>query len=93
MTKKVLTEIAEKVLALDNVKDVEMFFRAFFTPKEVSVLEDRYHIIEMLLQKIPQREISKRLGVSISQISRGSEELQFGIGKDIFPKICGKDEK
>ncbi|MDH3324367.1 MAG: trp operon repressor, partial [Candidatus Peregrinibacteria bacterium] len=80
---KTLSEIAKKVDGLSK-KEIESFLRAFLTPKEVATLCDRYKLVEMLIEGVPQREISKKLGVSISQISRGSEELQFGVGKEVF---------
>lgn len=85
--KSSLPEIAKKVFELSSEKEVQDFFKAFLTPKEAKVLCDRYKVVEMLLKGVPQREISKKLGVSISQISRGSEELQFGVGAEIFPQI------
>jgi len=83
----ILKDIAQKVNELNDPKEVEDFFRAFFTPAECATLCDRYLLVEMLLNGYPQREISDTLGVSISQISRGSAELQFGVGRKVFPKI------
>lgn len=68
-------------------KEVELFFRAFFTPQELETLDHRYRLVELLVQGLPQREIADRIGVSISQISRGSQELKFGYGKKIFPQL------
>ncbi len=87
---KVLKTIAQKVHDLKDVKEVENFLRAFFTPAECETLCDRYLLVEMLMAGRPQREISEKLGVSISQISRGSAELQFGVGREVFPMIFGK---
>ena len=84
---KTLTEIASKVATMKDTKEVENFLRAFMTPKECDTLCDRYLLIEMLMAGHPQREISEKLGVSISQISRGSAELQFGVGREVFPQI------
>ncbi len=84
---KVLQTIAQKINELETPKDVENFLRAFLTPKECDTLCDRYLLIEMLIAGHPQREISENLGVSISQISRGSAELQFGVGREVFPKV------
>lgn len=84
---KVLKIIAQTISALETEKDVENFLRTFMTPKECNTLCDRYRLIEMLMAGHPQREISEKLGVSISQISRGSAELQFGVGREVFPKI------
>lgn len=87
---EVFSEIVQKIGKLESQEDREAFLRAFLTPKEVKTLGDRYKIIEMLLQGVPQREIAQKLKVSVSQISRGSQELQFGVGADIFPKIFKK---
>ncbi len=90
MTKKeaeTLKKIASVVAKMESEKEIENFFRAFMTPKECHTLCDRYLLIEMLMAGHPQREISEKLGVSISQISRGSAELQFGVGREVFPKI------
>jgi Trp operon repressor len=84
---QVLKKIASIVAKLESDKDVENFLRAFMTPKECDTLCDRYLLIEMLMAGYPQREISETLGVSISQISRGSAESQFGVGREVFPKI------
>jgi Trp operon repressor len=83
----VLKKIASIVAKLESEKDVENFLRAFMTPKECDTLCDRYLLIEMLMAGTPQRIISEKLGVSISQISRGSAELQFGVGREVFPKV------
>lgn len=83
----VLETISHKMTELKTPTDYENFFRAFFTPKECATLCDRYQLVEMLLQGTPQREISQALNVSVSQISRGSAELQFGAGKEFFPKF------
>ena len=84
---KILQAIAQKVNDFKDPKDIENFFRAFLTPAECDTLCDRYQLVEMLLAGYPQREISEKLGVSISQISRGSAELQFGVGREVFPKV------
>ncbi len=90
---KILKTISKKIHQLENEKDVENFFRAFFTPKECNTLCDRHQLIEMLMQQTPQREISKQLNISISQISRGSAELQFGVGREFFPKFFPEIEQ
>ena len=87
---KILKKISQKIKNFEKEEDIENFFRAFFTPHEVLTLCERYKLVELLLEGMPQREISKKLDISLSQISRGSAELQFGIGKEIFPKIFRK---
>lgn len=84
---QILKKMASILAKMEHEKDVENFLRAFMTPKECETLCVRYLLIEMLMKGLPQREISQRLGVSITQISRGSAELQFGVGREVFPKI------
>lgn len=88
---KTLKRISQKVSDF-SPQEISQFFRAFFTPKEISTLCDRYEIVRHLISGMPQREISKKVGVSISAISRGSEELQFGVGAEIFPKIFPEEK-
>ncbi len=58
-------------------------FDLFFTPEEKNDFATRYLIIKMLLQQEKtQREIAKELKVSISKITRGSNEL-----KRMSPKL------
>lgn len=53
-------------------------FDLFFTIEEKEHLSSRTEIIHALLQeKLSQREISEKMNVSISQITRGSNALKI----------------
>ena len=53
------------------------FFDLFFTMEEKKDFATRYLIIKTLLKnEKPQRQIAKELHVSISKITRGSNELK-----------------
>jgi len=84
-----LNTIAKTVASLDE-KGAKEFLQAFFTPKEIETLEGRVNLVSMLLEGHSQREIVDTLGVSFSQINRGSHELQYGTGKKFFPKYFKK---
>lgn len=57
--------------------DLEALFNLFFTLEEKEMLMARLQIIQALLEgKKTQRTIAKDLGVSISQITRGSNALK-----------------
>lgn len=88
--RKYIIELISKVKSLDNAQ-LEDLFEAFFTPQELDVLEMRYRLIEELISGTTQREIAKKLNISISQITRGSRELKYGVGKKIFPKLFNKN--
>ncbi len=45
---------------------------------EQQELSQRLQIFELLSQGMPQREVSKRLGVGVATVSRGSKALQAG---------------
>ncbi len=83
---EVLKAISKKLCKL-NPSEVELFFRAFLTPKELIEFCDRYLIVEGLLKEKTHREIAWEVGVSISKITSGSRELKFGFGKQIFEKF------
>jgi len=66
---KILCDINDKKLMQEFLSDL-------LTKSELNDIITRWQIIKQLDQGIPQRQISKNLGVSISKISRGSLELQ-----------------
>lgn len=60
----------------DSHRAIELF-DLFFTSEEKEDLAARYLIVKALLkEKKPQRQIAKDLNVSISKITRGSNELK-----------------
>lgn len=74
----------ERCLLVESVKDLEAFFRLFLTPAERAEIANRFLIVrELLKEEKTQREIARDLGVSIANISRGSN----------FLKITGSDLK
>lgn len=66
-------------LAVDK-KDLAEILDDLLTPAEVKDLEERIAIVQYLLMGTPQREIAKKLHVSISKVSRGSLLLHTGKG-------------
>lgn len=63
-----------------STKEWDMLLNDLLTPQERDSLIERWQIIQLLHKGIPQREIAKKLGVSISKITRGSRVLQEGKG-------------
>lgn len=61
-----------------------MLLEDILTPQEIASLSERWQLIQMLYAGVPQREISKELGISISKITRGSRMLQFGSGGFLY---------
>jgi Trp operon repressor len=61
-------------------KEAEMLLKDILTPRELDSIAERWRLVRMLASGVPQREIAKRLGVSISKITRGSRMLKDGSG-------------
>ena len=73
--------IKELSLALVGIKDevtAEAFLRNILTPAELDEISKRLQIVKLLLKGVPQREVAKKLGVSMGTVSRGSRELKYG---------------
>lgn len=56
--------------------DMEKFLEDILTPSEFEDIGARWQIIKQLSRGVPQREIARKLGVSIAKITRGSRELR-----------------
>ncbi len=57
--------------------ELDTLMGLFLTPEERSDIGQRYRIIQALLKgQLSQREMAKTLGVSISKITRGSNQLK-----------------
>ncbi|MBT3538518.1 winged helix-turn-helix transcriptional regulator [Candidatus Parcubacteria bacterium] len=67
---------------------LDEFLKDLLTPSEYRDIVTRLQIVKMLDEGISQRDIAKRLGVSISKVTRGSRELLDKKGG--FRKILDK---
>lgn len=84
---KHFSELAKVVADIDNTTDAKNFLSNILTPQELDEVVLRLQIFKRLMAKVPQREIATELGVSISTVTRGSRELQYG--KPGVAKILG----
>jgi len=82
--------MGEKLAQLDSPQEGVLFLQSFFTAKERETLYHRFQIIQLLLEGKSQRDIAQVLGISLSQVSRGSAELQFGSGAHFFEAFFEK---
>ena len=73
-------KLAELLTAVDSPRELEELITDWFTPAERKDLYERWCIVDMLLRGNSQRDIRDHLQVSISKVTRGSRELQFGTG-------------
>ncbi len=75
--KKYWKMFLELCIKTEDTSRLEELFNLFFTIEEKEHLSSRMRIIKALLdQKLSQREISEKMQVSISQITRGSNALK-----------------
>ncbi len=79
--KKKTTKLIQAFLQLKNEKQAGAFFEDIFTPQEIEALIERWEIVQMLLETdLPQREVAKKVGCSVTLVSRASRMLQYGTG-------------
>ena len=67
----------ERCLKVKTAKELDDYFSLFLTATERQEIAGRYLIVRELLKgQKPQRDIARDLGVSIANISRGSNVLK-----------------
>lgn len=66
--------------SVETDKEAKLLIEDIFTPQEIASLSERWKLVQELHKGTPQRDISKKLGISISKITRGSRALQYGSG-------------
>lgn len=80
-----LKEICEIISILKQPKEIEKFLSEILTENELKDVIDRWDILKMLSKNESQRNISKKLSVSLCKITRGSKILKNN--KSITQKI------
>jgi len=78
MSKKLKKELAEFLSGITDAKSMDAVLANLLTPQEHEELTVRLQIFKMLLEGKSQREIAKKLKVSLATVSRGSRELKYG---------------
>lgn len=78
MNNKFLNELMEVIISLKNKKLTLAFLKNILTPAELDEISIRLQIVKLLKKGIPQREVAKKLNVSIGTVSRGARELKYG---------------
>ncbi len=73
-------ELYELLCAVKNAKEAKMLLQDLLTPQELDSLAERWQEVQALAKGEAQRSIAKRLGISISKITRGSRVLKNGNG-------------
>ncbi len=71
-----LPEIARVLAKTGDPALLERFFREILTPREVRDISSRWELVKLLERGVSQREIARRLRLSLCKITRGSRELK-----------------
>lgn len=66
--------------AIETPKEAQLLLSDLLTPQERESLVERWQEIQLLAKGITQREVAKKLNISISKVTRGSHALQYGSG-------------
>lgn len=75
-----LKDLYELFASVENEKEARQLLEDMMTPQELASLAERWQLIQELHKGTAQREIAKKLNISISKITRGSRMLQYGSG-------------
>ena len=88
MNEKYVNELAKVFASISDSKLAKSFLNNILTPSELEEVSKRLQLVKLLLDGMPQREVAKKLGVSMGTVSRGSRELKYG--DDGFRKVLGR---
>lgn len=78
MNEKYVKELAQAIVYVKDMAFAEAFLHNILTPNELEEISKRLQIVKLLHKGVPQREVAKKLGVSMGTVSRGSRELKYG---------------
>ena len=71
-----MRELARLLTAAGDPTLVEDFLISLLTPRELREVSRRWELVKLLDQGVSQRTVSRRLGMSLCKITRGSRELK-----------------
>ena len=71
-------DLFSAILQLQTVEEVESFFFDLCTPAELEGIVDRWRVAQMLVRKMPYRQIAAETNVSTATIVRVARFLNNG---------------
>ena len=91
---KHLRDLYQLFSSVRTEKEAEMLLTDMLTPGELRSLTKRWQELQLLANGMTQREVSQKLKISISKVTRGSRVLRHGTGGAwLFLKRLGKIRK
>ncbi|MBT3835285.1 transcriptional regulator [Candidatus Peribacteria bacterium] len=80
--------------SIRSEKEAQMLLEDILTPSELESISKRWKELKDLSDGVPQRTIAKKLGISISKVTRGSRVISEGSGgAKLFLKRLQKNEQ
>ena len=96
MTKARESNLYEALLALKNEKEARAFFKDLCTPQEISSLQERWRICQLLSDgNLSYREIAQLTNASLTTIGRVSRFLKdedYGGYKTLLKRFKDQDK-
>lgn len=77
---KPLKDLYELLCAVETPEEARDLLADILTPGELHSVAERWQEIQMLAAGMTQRDVAKKMGISISKVTRGSRMLQYGSG-------------
>ena len=79
MQEKMRKELSMLFSSAKDKAELEILIQGLLTPQEIEEITFRLRLLNRLLKKQTQREISRDLGVSLGKIARGSRLLKYDL--------------
>ncbi len=73
-------ELQKLFASVRNEREAEMLLKDILTPRELASVAERWQLVQLLARGVKQREVKKKLKISISKVTRGSRMLKGGSG-------------
>ncbi len=73
-------ELLAVIVRLETTAEAGAFLRDLCTHREVTEMSHRWHIVRLLNDGIPYREVAEKTGASTATVTRVAQWLNHGMG-------------
>lgn len=80
MTPQLPEDLLEVLATLQAPEDVSRVLQDLMSASEIQACRERWEIVKALDEGQTQREVRDRLGVSVTTVNRGNQQLKYGAG-------------
>ena len=71
-----MTKLENALVAIQSNREAAAFLKAMLTPHEAAAFQNRWQALELRLAGVTQRDICRKLGISIATASRSARVLR-----------------